>query len=105
MNAWGRLIKYTNTRKAKTKKKGDENKRQREALVALAEARIHVDKSKVAHNVHSAYEYNSFDAVVTEAKFGRDRSRFYRDFRKYTLVPWYMIVEQTSSTYHASRRS
>ena len=37
--------------KAKTKKKGNENKRQREALVALAEARIHVDKSKAAHKL------------------------------------------------------
>ena len=52
MNPWGRLTKYTNNRERKNeKKRGNESKTLREALVALAGARIHVDKSKVAHKL------------------------------------------------------
>ena len=52
MNPWGRLTKYTNNRERKNeKKRGNESKTLREALVALAGARIHVDKSKAAQKL------------------------------------------------------
>ena len=52
---WDRLIMHANKKliiqgpENKTEMKGDESAQQIETLLALARARVHVDKSKVGH--------------------------------------------------------